>query len=288
MRPLDPHTTDRFRDDAPSLCTCWRIIRADGAELGLTDHDQDITFTGTVFQSLAGAEGSSLEETSSLSTDNADIVGVLSTDLVAAHDLDAGRYDEAEIQVWRVDWADPEARLLLRTGTLGEVSRSGEGYTAEFRSLKHRLGQVAGRIYGRACDAALGDARCGINLQNPSYHMAGTITDGDERRLEVSITSQRSAGFYTSGSLMIDGGPLTGLVRAIREHGHAGVYENILLWEALPELIAAGTPVTIIAGCDKRLETCSSKFANTLNYQGFPHIPGNDILTATARRGDGS
>ncbi|MEZ5853946.1 MAG: phage BR0599 family protein [Hyphomicrobiaceae bacterium] len=28
-------------------------------------------------------------------------------------------------------------------------------------------------------------------------------------------------------------------------------------------------------GCDKRLETCRTKFANAANHRGFPHMPGN-------------
>lgn len=31
--------------------------------------------------------------------------------------------------------------------------------------------------------------------------------------------------------------------------------------------------------CDKRYSTCQSQFSNGLNFQGFPHIPGDDFLT---------
>ena len=31
------------------------------------------------------------------------------------------------------------------------------------------------------------------------------------------------------------------------------------------------------AGCDKRRETCRDKFANILNFQGFPFMPGSDF-----------
>ena len=38
--------------------------------------------------------------------------------------------------------------------------------------------------------------------------------------------------------------------------------------------------VRIIAGCDKTAATCRTKFANFLNFRGFPHIPGEDWLTS--------
>ncbi len=42
--------------------------------------------------------------------------------------------------------------------------------------------------------------------------------------------------------------------------------------------IAAGDALTIRAGCEKRMETCGAKFANTANFRGFPHIPGQDAV----------
>ena len=47
----------------------------------------------------------------------------------------------------------------------------------------------------------------------------------------------------------------------------------------------AGQAFTITAGCDKHLDTCKAKFANVVNFRGFPHMPGNDFVTAVARPG---
>ena len=51
--------------------------------------------------------------------------------------------------------------------------------------------------------------------------------------------------------------------------------------------VAAGDVFTIRAGCDKRIETCGSKFANVANFRGFPHIPGQDAVLRYARTGGG-
>jgi hypothetical protein len=34
-------------------------------------------------------------------------------------------------------------------------------------------------------------------------------------------------------------------------------------------------------GCDKSFATCRDRFANALNFRGFPHMVGNDVLQAT-------
>ncbi len=49
------------------------------------------------------------------------------------------------------------------------------------------------------------------------------------------------------------------------------------------EDIQVGDTFDVIAGCRKRLtEDCKVKFNNVLNFQGEPHLPGIDRLTAMA------
>jgi uncharacterized phage protein (TIGR02218 family) len=52
----------------------------------------------------------------------------------------------------------------------------------------------------------------------------------------------------------------------------------ITLAEPMPFPIAAGDAFTIVAGCDRRLESCRQKFANVLNFRGEPFIPGADAV----------
>jgi len=52
----------------------------------------------------------------------------------------------------------------------------------------------------------------------------------------------------------------------------------LTLLEAPVRRIAESDTFTIRAGCDKRIETCGAKFANTANFRGFPHIPGQDTI----------
>jgi uncharacterized phage protein (TIGR02218 family) len=43
--------------------------------------------------------------------------------------------------------------------------------------------------------------------------------------------------------------------------------------------VVAGTVVELREGCDKRFETCVSRFGNAVNFRGEPHLPGTDLLT---------
>ena len=48
----------------------------------------------------------------------------------------------------------------------------------------------------------------------------------------------------------------------------------------MAEPIAPGDTFTVTAGCDKTFATCRDRFANTLNFRGFPQIPGNEVVSS--------
>lgn len=45
------------------------------------------------------------------------------------------------------------------------------------------------------------------------------------------------------------------------------------------------TPDQLARGCDKRFATCRDLFANAINFQGFPDIPGDDFIAAAPVEG---
>jgi uncharacterized phage protein (TIGR02218 family) len=57
------------------------------------------------------------------------------------------------------------------------------------------------------------------------------------------------------------------------------------LWQEPPAGLRVGDGFRLVAGCDKRAETCRAKFGNFINFHGFPHIPGEDWVAAYPKRG---
>ncbi len=70
-------------------------------------------------------------------------------------------------------------------------------------------------------------------------------------------------------------------VRDDRAHGPG--QRKLALWHSLTPELAPGSLIRLVAGCDKRGQTCRQKFDNFLNFRGFPHIPGEDWLQAYPR-----
>lgn len=286
MKTLSPAFQAHLDTGTTTLAWAWRLTRADGTRLGFTDHDRDLSFDGTTFEAATGFTATEIRDSLGLSTDNLDIDGALSSLSLNENDLAAGLFDNAGIEIWRVNWQDVAQRALMRTGTLGEVSRTAGAFTAEVRGLAQQLQQPRGRLYQYACDADLGDARCTIDLASSQYRGSGTILSiASPRRLTASGLSAFASGWFTRGRLQFTSGANAGRAQDVRLHVLDDDVAAFELWQPFARPIASGDAFFVTAGCDKHFAVCKAKFANGLNFRGFPHIPGSDVLSAIGRSG---
>lgn len=269
-----------------TLCRCWAVARRDGVTLGFTDHDNDLMFEGVLFRADSGLTGQALQQTTGLAVDNGEAMGALRSDAVTEADLVAGRYDDAEVRAWLVNWTDLAQRHLLFRGRIGEVQTGGGGFRAELRGLTEKLGQPMGRVFQRHCNARLGDAACGVDLTNPAHAAeAVVIASKGGEVVKLSGLAGYGADWFARGRLDVLNGAAGGLSAMIKSDILEGEERRITLWQALRAPLAIGDRVRVEAGCDKRAETCKSKFGNFTRFRGFPHIPGEDWLMAVPKSG---
>jgi len=270
-----------------TLCRAWTVTRKDGVVLGFADHDRDLDFAGVTHRAGSGLTARALQQSTGLSVDNTEALGALSDAAISEVDLAAGRYDGAEVRLWLVNWADPEIRTELFRGTLGEVTRTGAEFRAELRGLAEALNQPIGLAYTRGCSAVLGDARCQFDLTRPGYF--------SERAVETLDRERRVFGFaefggfddrwFEFGRITVLSGAAAGLGGMVKSDRTQGQGRRIELWNGVRAALATGDLVRFEAGCDKRMDSCRLKFANLLNFRGFPHMPGEDWLTAYPKSG---
>lgn len=279
MREIPTALAAHLGGDATTLCHCWRVTRRDGVVLGFTEHDRDLTFAGTQFLAASGFAGTEAREVNGLAAPGAEVTGGFSSDVIREEDLAAGRYDGARVEVFTVNWQEPQAQhLLIKVQEIGEVSRAGGAFSAELRSFAHRLSQEQGRLYGRRCDASLGDGRCRVDLSVAGRRASGLVTAVEGRdRIVVSGLGGFEDGHFRLGTLRFETGANEGLTVEI--DGNVAVEDGtrLTLWLPLESGAAVGDVVTVTVGCDKAFSTCRDRFANGLNFRGFPHMPGSDF-----------
>jgi uncharacterized phage protein (TIGR02218 family) len=288
MKALAPGLQAHLDEGTTTLAWCWRIMRPDGVTFGFTDHDRPLAFDSTTFEPESGFTASELRSSADLSVDAQDAEGVLRSDRITETDILDGRWDNAAVEVWRVNWSDASQRVLLRRGAIGQIRRGRLAFVAEVRSLAHVLGQTVGRTFQATCDAQLGDARCGVDLGNPSYRGNGTVVATIRDRAFVTAgLGGFASGWFTLGTLTWTSGANAVRRAEVAGHGQESGEVTISLLELPVRPIAIGDTFVIRAGCDKRLETCRAKFTNVVNFRGFPHIPGQDAVIRYASRDGG-
>lgn len=289
MRDIPTALQAKLDSGVTTLCHCWTLTRRDDVVQGFTDHDGDLVIAGVTYRAGTGFTSSEATSRLDLSVDGAEIAGALSDDALLESDLAAGRYDAARVETWLVDWSDVSLRVLTARSTLGEVRREGQAFSAELRGLADSLSQANGRLFTARCSADLGDVHCKFDLAAAGLEGEGSVSSTESTSTLVAAGLDGfSEGVFTDGKLTWTSGENDGLAVEIKEHRMVSGHARLSLWQAMPEPIANGDTFIVAAGCDKRLATCRDRFANVVNFRGFPQIPGNDFVVASPDAGAGN
>ncbi len=289
MRTLAPGLQSHLDTGTTTLCWCWRLTREDGLVLGFTNHDVNLVFDNTVFEATAGFHGTEISSSLGLSVDNLDVSGALQSARLDAGDLAGGLFDDAQVEIYIVNWQDSDQRVLIRQGNLGEVKRGNLAFEAEIRGLAHKLNQPFGRLFQYPCDADLGDQRCGVDLSLPQFKADGSVSDfEDNRRFFVSGLETYAPHWFERGKLSWTSGANINRAMEVKVHRINQGVSVIELWQPMAGDIALNDTFTVTAGCDKQFSTCQDKFNNAINFRGFPMMPGNDFAISYPNKADGT
>lgn len=268
------------------VCQCWSVTRRDGVAYGFTDHDGPISFGGMTFEADSGLTAAALANSTGLSVDNTEALGLLQSDVINEADIIAGRFDGAEIVNWLVQWSEPANRQVRFAGRIGEITRAAGQFQAELRGIADALNQPQGRSFLRVCSAVLGDGKCRFNLDQAGYRVETEAETSIENRTFRVTASGYVDRWFENGILTVMSGAAQGLQGVIKHDRKSGAKRDVTLWHPIRATIAPGDALRLDPGCDKRATTCRVKFDNLINFQGFPDMPGDDWLMAVPRGSD--
>lgn len=277
MREIDANLREHLDSGATTLCRAWIVRRGDGQTLGFTDHDKALVVDGVVCEAASSMDATAVESTTGLAVDNSQAVGALSSAGITDLDVETGKFDGAEVWHWLVNWRDTSQAILQFRGTLGEIRRGGGGFEAELRGLSEALNKPIGRAYLRQCDRVLGDNKCGVDLFADGFVAEDVVDTSKGRRVvELKHLGDFEEDWFLHGKVSWLTGANAGAEGLVKVDYKRGLVHVIELWEETKFAIENGDTLRLHAGCDKHAETCKAKFANFLNFRGFPHMPGED------------
>lgn len=203
---------------------------------------------------------------------------MIDSDNIDFDDLRAGKYREAEIVEYIVDWLFPtNPPIETKRFWISETTFNGQFWVAQIAGQSMWLTRPVGRVYARECDADLGDTRCGVDLT--SFTVTGTVVSiGVQRKSFVSDVTTGADGDYNDSNITW----LTGLNHDEKTQVKAYLADGSFSVQLFtPRNITVGDTFSVYRTCDKSYATCDTVFGNTVNFRGFPFMPGTDRYLQT-------
>jgi uncharacterized phage protein (TIGR02218 family) len=274
---LSPELLAHYAGKTTSLARLLKITRTDGAVFGFTDHVRPITFEGLTYDTLSSYDASASATKADMSVGTLEVAGLLMLGGLTAAGIEAGLWDSARADIVEVNYRDLTMGCNpLRFGTLGEAQRKSKGqYTIEIRDLNYYLQNVITRTVGAACDAVLGDARCGVDRE--ALRVTGTVgVVTDNRQFAVAYPAPVNEETYGLGEILWVTGANAGLSMEVKALS-SGV---MLLQLDMFNTVAPADTFTHVPGCDKngRLGHCKLVYSNYDRFRGFEDIPGQNAI----------
>jgi uncharacterized phage protein (TIGR02218 family) len=282
------------------------LVRRDGQAFGFTSLDKGSILDVRPWWDGTGAEAFALDHkqglmvsdlvtTAGLEVENAEITTLDDGSFFQREDLLKGLWRGAEFWVFKYDYTAAvsvaDVEVLMR-GTVGESGLNLGTITIELRGITQALQQPIGQVTQPTCRNTLGDSRCKVNLASWTHSLTVTEVDPTKPRLRFKCASAtQDADYFGNGPVLWTGGENSG-VESLTASFEDGWFVLAL---SLLDDVEVGDTLTAIAGCRKRhtmklnangngwtliVSDCRTKFNNILNFNGEPHVPTTDQLTA--------
>ena len=121
-------------------------------------------------------------------------------------------------------------------------------------------------VYQSTCLHTVYNIGCGAN--KASFTFSSSVS-GSPSLTSISSGLSQPSGYFDQGVLTFTSGPLAGIRRTVKSYASgAFVFSN-----PLPAVPVVGNTFSVFAGCDRRKNTCETKFNNLARFRGFPFIP---------------
>jgi uncharacterized phage protein (TIGR02218 family) len=259
------------------MADLYTITLKNGAALRYTSWDTNLVVLGNTF--LTGPpniERSAIEEKIGMDVATLELTIEASlTDLVNGvpifQAIGQGFFDGAGFRIDRLfmDSSSNQIGTVVRfsgfIGQVEELTRSSAKLTVNAATAYLNM-QLPSILLQPGCTNTLFDPRCGLlkaKFANNLTVQAGSTVN------KLITTSAQTDTYFDNGQLIFTSGANNGLVKAIRQFIGGVIFFN----SPLPFAPNTGDTFTAYPGCDKTQSTCTTKFNNLPNFEGYPYVP---------------
>jgi uncharacterized phage protein (TIGR02218 family) len=277
------------------IANCYSIVPKGSIQaIRITDADVSVRFTGPG-QPTFSKDGPLIKrdkishvlglESSTISlTLMADDTILTSAGVPYIKAIGDGFLDGASITVFKVfadDWSvmpllwnasQPKGWVTMFSGVVRDTKISTNEAKITVVSLSYKFETALPlNAFSPSCSNTLYDTKCGL-FQGSHQMSALTGGPGDTN---FKFTVYGITADYALGTVEFVEGPNLGVKRTIIEVDVPS--ETVTVSQPFP-VQPSGEEVRVIKGCDRKLSTCTTRFANQLNFRGFPYVPNPESI----------
>lgn len=291
MRNWPPALIAHLQQNVTTTCKLLKITLYDGRIYGMTTLDRDVVYDGVTYKAFTGVDPSVIATDSGLSVDNGEGYSLPAEDPadgITLRMINAGEIDDAQWEMYLVNWADLSmGHGLLDGGDIGNITiEQRQAFNIELVSYVMRLRQSIGGLDSRTCRATFG---------NPANGQLGCGVDAEVLWQEFTVTGvseEEPRRVFADSSALVSPAPIPGRFqwltgdnatrnRLYQIEGYSSVSGTIALIEPTPYDIKPGDMGRFRADCDKTRANCKL-YNNVINMKAEPYIPvGDGLETAT-------
>lgn len=258
---------------------CLRIVCSNGLTVRLTRYPYDLTMSNaTVYKTGSGFDFTGYVSDTSMSPSAIDLQGILGAAGITVDTIASGVFDGARCYLFACNFLSPiEDYEPIVCSFLGKTMLEDDRYKIEEMSLIDALNQSTGRAYTAACQKVFGgQAFAGCKVALAPLTVTGTLTAVTDAKTMTDTSRTELADYFGLGTIKFTSGQNAGLKAQEIKSFASGV---ISTYEAFYYLPAIGDSYMMIPGCRKSLADCRDKWANVINFGGFPNMPTSSIYS---------
>ncbi|MFV9838713.1 MAG: DUF2163 domain-containing protein [Aaplasma endosymbiont of Hyalomma asiaticum] len=272
MEITETELLSHLSEEVITTAYCWKITLPNGNTIGLTDFDNDLKIENMLYHSSPGARLRLISCESHTSTAQTEVL--VGTQITEA-DLRHGPFNSAQVKISLTNYAKTSLGLFtIFEGTVSEVEICNNKIIMQLvGTLCNVLVNKVGVLFSPQCRAQFCDAACKLNAER--FTKFGHVSAVLEKYRTFRDSSLSAADcYYKHGIVRF----LSGQNKQIAVEVRSNSLNTIYLGSRVPYPIRIGDRYSILAGCDKNFNTCVTKFKNTENFRGEPHVPDPHLI----------
>jgi uncharacterized phage protein (TIGR02218 family) len=269
MKNLNNSTVELLNDSGFNFVKCFKITPKNQEVLTYTENGKDLVIGDLVYKSGGGMDLKTIGQYDDATENDINIVGFVNDGDISERDVASGKFDDAEIDIFLVNKDEPNGeKIYLSKGYFRDIQLMDDKFFVNIEGVLSVLKKPITENYSPLCRASFCDMRCKLNRED--YTFVGSI-DGINSSISFFSTAliDFEKNYFKYGIITFVDGENIGQKIEIGENNQG----TVILNNNPSRDMSVGDNFTIVAGCDKTIETCAEKFDNNINFRGEPNIP---------------